>query len=223
MVATLKVISIILGYVALTAAEVAVGAQIVRLGSRDESKPHRLALWVHRVAGYTFIAAVVILFVGMLFRVTYSGNNWAPRVAWHVAAGLALFAVLYLKWMVVRPYRRLMSYATALGFTVYALVFVAVNLTATFGLLASVVPDRFEPALRAAAEKNEGLADIRFLTAEKCGKCHNLRRVFAVPRTIAEWTPIMTRMQEHSGGWIKDEDVRRIEIYLSTEYGPEPK
>jgi hypothetical protein len=222
--------SIVLAYVALAAALAAVLAMLARL-SGAAGKGGAALLWVHRVAGYVFAAIMIFLFAGMLFKIAEHGKEVSARVAWHGAAGFAVVAFLFLKWAVVRPFRGLMKFAAPLGMAVFALAFLVINFGATMDLLGrvaqaavkeeEVVAEHLKlPHMRPGAPERDPLRAARFVFAEKCGKCHHLRRTFEKPRPADQWTPLIKRMQSYDAGWISDDDVVETEFYVTSDYGP---
>jgi len=242
----MKIASIILAYVALAAGATAALTMLSRLG-RPGDKARPALLWVHRVAGYLFLALMTFVFAGMVYKITSFDKGMTPGVAWHGAAGLAVMAFIFTKWAVVRPFRGLMKLAPALGVVVFSLAFVVVNLGATMDLLdwlaarrAAAAPAAREVAaagvtsseeMRAMHEEMVGLmaprsgeADrlhaARFVFADKCGRCHHLRLPFEKPRPADQWMPLIKRMQSYDAGWISDDAVMEIEFYLVNDYGP---
>jgi mono/diheme cytochrome c family protein len=225
----MEIYSIVLAYVALVAGAVATITMLSRMG-RPADKPRRAALWVHRVAGYLFLALMTFIFAGMIYKVATWDKGITAGVAWHGAAGLAVIAFLFVKWAVVRPFRGLMKLAPALGIVVFGLAFVVVNLGATLNLVdwlaarrAAEAPVAKEIAAKEEAPppgREDALHAARFVFADKCGRCHHLRRPFEHPRPADQWTPLIKRMQSYDAGWISDEDVMTIEFYLTSDYGP---
>lgn len=229
----MKILSIVLAYAALAAGATAAVAMLLRMG-RAGGKPRRAALWVHRVAGYLFIALMTFVFAGMLYRVATYDKGMTPGLAWHIAAGLAAVAFIFVKWGVVRPFRGLLKLAPALGIVVFALAFLVVNLGTAVYVLDWLSPRRAAAAAEAAAGevaaapeapapargRMDELHAARFVFAEKCGRCHHLRRPFEHPRPADQWTPLIKRMQSYDAGWISDADVMTIEFYLTSDYGP---
>jgi len=131
----MKDIPLILALGALALGAVAVLSQLWRMG-RIGGKPGPASLWLHRIAGYIFLALMTFLFVGMLWiKVPAFGGNLSPRDAWHAAAGFAVVAFMWSKWAIVRPFRGLLKLAPALGVTVFGLAFVVVGLVAVFRLI----------------------------------------------------------------------------------------
>jgi hypothetical protein len=242
----MKIVSIVLAYVALAAGATAAISMLYRMG-RPGDKPRPALLWVHRVAGYLFVAFMTFLFAGMLYKITVYGKGLTPGVAWHGAAGFAVMAFIFFKWAVVRPFRGLLKLAPALGITVLALAFVVVNLGATMDLLdwlgarrEAATPlaggtERLEVApseeMRAMHEEmlermspgggeEDRLHAARVIFAEKCGRCHHLRRSFETPRPPEQWPPLIERMRSYDVEWISDADAAEIEFYLKGDYGP---
>lgn len=224
-------ISIVLAYVALAAALTAVLAMLARLSGAAAGKGGAALLWVHRVAGYVFLAVMIFLFAGMLFKIAEYGKAIPARVAWHGAAGFAVVAFLFLKWAVVRPFRGLMKFGPPLGMVVFGLAFLVINLGATMELLGRLpretvkegeaVAEHLElPHMRPGAPERDPLRAARFVFAEKCGRCHHLRRPLAKPRTETDWPPLLERMRSYDRSWISDVDVEEIELYLVNDYGP---
>jgi hypothetical protein len=226
----MKLLSIILAYVALAAGATAVVAMLFRL-SRGGDKAGPALLWVHRIAGYAFLAIMIFLFAGMLFKIAEHGKVLSARVAWHAAAGFAVVAFMFLKWAVVRPFRGLMKFAPALGMVVFGLAFLVISFGATMDLLDRLSPGgakgeaaaarhRELPHMRPGAAERDPLRAARFVFAEKCGRCHHLRRPLAEPRAEADWAPLIERMRGYDRSWISDADAEEIELYLVDDYGP---
>jgi len=241
----MKTVSIVIAYVALAAAATAVGAMFVRMG-RPSDKARTASLRVHRVAGYAFIALMIFLFAGMLYKIAAYGKGLSPAAAWHGAAGFAVVVFIFLKWAVVRPFRGLQRLAPALGIVVLGLAFVVVNLGATMDFLdwlgarrEAATPlagetERFEvaPSEEMRAMHDEmmermapGPAEDRLHAAgatfaEKCGRCHHLKRSFEGPVSSEQWPPLIKRMQGYDADWISDADAAEIEFYVTSDYGP---
>jgi hypothetical protein len=226
----MKLLSIVLAYVAMAAGATAVVAMLFRLG-RGGGRAGPALLWIHRVAGYVFLAIMVFLFAGMLYKITEHGKVLSARAAWHAAAGFAVVAFIFLKWAVVRPFRGLVKFAPPLGMVVFGLAFLVINFGATMDLLGRLPQEAVKeeeaaakhlklPHMRPGAAERDPLRAARFVFAEKCGKCHHLRRPLAKPRAEADWPPLIERMREYDRAWISDVDAEEIELYLVNDYGP---
>jgi hypothetical protein len=234
-----QLLSIILAYIALAAGVVAAFTMLYRLGRGGGGKAGPALLVIHRAAGYLFLIIMTFLFAGMLAKITTYGDAFSPRVAWHAAAGFAVAALMLFKWAVVRPFRGLLKLAPALGMTALALAAVVVGLGPLAQNLAGaekegpveiieVVPGdvmrerhaEMMEMMRPAAGEADAVHAARFVFAEKCGKCHHLRRAFEEPYDEAGWPPIIERMRGYDPAWIKDDDAAAIELYLNKDYGP---
>jgi hypothetical protein len=206
-----KLFSIITAYAAVAAGAAAVGSM---LRHRAKGKPARrpgLWLWVHRVAGYAFFGVVAAMAVAMLARLPGYGEVFSTRVGWHVAEGFALTAAVISKWLVVRVFRSQLSMAPTLGLTIFALIFSMVNFTATVDVLMAAAGP---PAL------TREVAVAQDVAAEKCTRCHSLKRVFARDRAPGEWPAVVAAMQARKPGWISRADAAKIIFGLSRDYGP---
>jgi hypothetical protein len=220
-------LSIILAYVALAAGLVAGLAMLFRLGRGATGKPGTVFLWVHKIAGYFFIAVMGSLFAAMLYKVTEFGAEFSPRVGWHAAVGLAVFSFALFKWAVVRPFRGMMKFAPPLGIVVLALAFIVVMLSATVELLSEAgrtgvetLPPETEITGLSEVEGDDELPAARFVFAEKCGKCHHCRRPFEKPPADGNWAPLIKRMRSYKPAWINDAEAAEIKLYLDGDYGP---
>jgi hypothetical protein len=228
------IVSVILSYVALTLGLIGAVTMMSRLGRAGDGRAGTALLWIHRLAGYGFIAIMTFLFAGMLFKLAQYPNALSPRVVWHGAAGFAVVAFLFLKWATVRPFRGLLRFAPALGFVVFGLAVIVVNFGATLTLFAAAKKEEIkaaEPTTTAEVKKmhdemlaleqtpkGEPLHEARFVFAEKCGRCHHLRRPFENPQK--DWHALIERMRSYKRGWISDVDAADIEFYLTHDYGP---
>lgn len=220
-------VSIVSAYVALAAGLVAGLAMLFHLGRGTTGKTGTVFLWVHRIAGYFFIAVMASLFAAMLYKVTEFGAEFSPRVGWHAAVGLAVISFALLKWAVVRPFRGMMKFAPPLGIVVLALVFIVVMLSATMGLLSEAgrtgggaLPPGTEITGLSEVEWDDELPATRFVFAEKCGKCHHCRRPFEKPPAGGDWAPLIKRMRSYKPAWINDAEAVEIKLCLDGDYGP---
>jgi hypothetical protein len=124
-----------------------------------------------------------------------------------------------------------MKFGPPLGMVVFGLAFLVVNFGATMELLGrlpretvkeeEVVAEHLElPHMRPGAPERDPLRAARFVFAEKCGKCHHLRRPLAKPRAETDWPLLIERMRSYDRSWISDVDAEEIELYLVNDYGP---
>ena len=206
-----KLVSIVLAYVAVAAGAVAVASMLRHRAVGKPTRGPRRWLWVHRVAGYTVFGVVAGMVVAMLARLPQYGEVFSTRVGWHVAEGFALTAACVSKWFVVRVFRSQLLLAPTLGLTVFGLIFSMVNFTATVDLLMTAAGP---PAL--ARE----VATAQNITAEKCTRCHSLKRVFGRDRSPDDWPAVVATMQGRKPGWISRADAAKVVFGLTHDYGP---
>lgn len=63
--------------------------------------------------------------------------------------------------------------------------------------------------------RSAAFLEDKLLFEEKCSGCHTLDRIFLEPLTAESRRHVILNMQERSGtGWLSDEDVERILVYL---------
>jgi mono/diheme cytochrome c family protein len=67
------------------------------------------------------------------------------------------------------------------------------------------------PVLGEATEENNGKA----LFEARCSACHPTSKPLGKTKTSNEWRETVTRMQQHAGGAISDEERETIIDYLS--------
>ena len=99
----MSIYSVVFGYIALALGFVAVFAILMRLGRTEGNKT--LWLWIHRVFGYLFFVIMTLLFAGMVYKVIGSGGGFGVRTTAHITTGFAVFALIIVKWSLVRPFR----------------------------------------------------------------------------------------------------------------------
>jgi mono/diheme cytochrome c family protein len=200
--------SLILGYVVLALGLVAVFAILVKLGRTESNK--KLWLWVHRISGYAFFVGMTLLFAVMLFKVIGSGSGFSALTAIHVLMGLAASALIIVKWSLVRPFRGQMKLAPATGIFLIVVTFISVNLSSTIPLLGNIGLPEYD---------EEEVTDGSSLFEAKCGRCHNLERVYARDRNEEENRFLVKRMQAMDPEWISDDEAGQIIKYLNTGLG----
>jgi hypothetical protein len=90
---------------------------------------------IHRVAGYTFAACLVVLVVRGAGLLAVAGDQIPLRAVFHVVLALGIVVLLALKILMARFYRQLLKYAPVLGIIVFAFAFVATALMAGYAAL----------------------------------------------------------------------------------------
>jgi len=200
--------SVVLGYTALALGSVAVFAILTRLGRTESNKT--LWLWIHRISGYLFFVVMTLLFAGMVYKIIGSGSGFGAGTIAHITIGLATFALIIVKWSLVRPFRGQMKLAPATGIFLIVLVFVTVNLSSTVPILGNIGLSKYD-------EKE--ITDDPSLFEMKCGRCHNLERIYGRIKNDEENRFLVKRMQAMDPEWISDDEAERIISYLNTGLG----
>ena len=99
----------------------------------------RLWTWIHRVAGYAFIALFAILCYFMLLRIKGWSDELSPRLILHMALALSLAPLLFVKVIVARYQKTARGLLMGLGIAILGIAFtlVALNLSVHFFRAAS--------------------------------------------------------------------------------------
>jgi rubredoxin/mono/diheme cytochrome c family protein len=181
------------------------------------TSPTSRAILAHRVFGYVFLAAYIVLMIQMVPRLWTYQIEFPARTVVHISLGMAIGVVLVLKIAVVRFFRRLdQSLVPSLG------TFLLVGSVVLIGIS---VPSAFREALamgRLLDEENRGRvrtllgqtgldeAECTRLTTpeslrsgqrilrQECIDCHDLRTVLAKPRTPENWRQTVRRMADRT-------------------------
>jgi len=100
----------------------------------DEARSEKLRK-IHKWSGYVFIALLAPLaYFGADFLVEM-GDGLSARGTFHFVLAMGLIAILLLKFLVVKSYRQLLRFASALGMTLFALTVIIFLITAAYFLL----------------------------------------------------------------------------------------
>jgi hypothetical protein len=149
---------------------------------------------------------MTVLFFGMLYKIIGSGGGFGALTAAHITLGLGLFALMIIKWLLVRPFRGQMKLAPAVGLILVVLAFITVNLGSTIPILGRIGLSEFDKT---------DMFDYKALFEVKCARCHDLDRVCVRERSDEENRDIVKRMQAMDPEWISDEEAERIIAYLN--------
>jgi cytochrome c2 len=204
------------GLAAVLAAACALLLMLELRGNPREDKDANLRLIkAHRFIGW--LAAVLVLAVSVLMLVKAGGtqDEFPPRVLLHAASGILLTPLLVIKILIVRRFKRLGTMTPGFGLTVFFVIFLLYCLTGGHYLL-----HRADIGDVLLSEHDAGLLDIDFgqrLTAQKCGKCHSLERVFRAGKNGGEWTKTVNRMAALDAPNIRDFDAKQIIHYLTVQ------
>lgn len=201
----MNIYSVLLGYAGLILGLITLLSMFFRLGREGSNK--RVWLIMHRFSGYLFIALMTVVFLGMIYKVTGSGGSFGTLATAHITIGLGLFALMIIKWLLVRPFRGQMKFAPAIGIFLIILAFITVNLGSTVPILG-----RFGLV---DIDKRD-IADDEILFGVKCARCHSLERVYLRDRNDEENRYMVKRMQAMDPEWISDEEAERVIEYLNS-------
>jgi FlaA1/EpsC-like NDP-sugar epimerase len=229
---------------------VAVGQTVSGLRMRGRLKvlplpPGALRLW-HRMGG----DAVLLLTLSVAFicvtHLSYTG--YSARVPLHAALGTLAAAILIIKVVIARRFRRFLrragAYGAAAGLSLlgcflasalwyFVLVWwkeatVDTRKTVLFLILAGLViaglavacgGAQEEPAAPPPAEEPAaGLSGEELLQA-RCTQCHGLDPVEAASKTEAEWESTVERMIS-KGAELTDAEAQILVDHLAETYGP---
>jgi mono/diheme cytochrome c family protein len=192
------------------------GSSFEPLGPEGE-KPVRSTVGeivtAHRVFGYAFLAIYVVLMCQMVPRLWAYQIEFPARTAVHMSLGMAIGAILMLKLVVVRFFKRLdAALVPALGtsLVVASVVLIGIAVPPAFrealatgrlfeeenrrrveGLLVQTGLDRTQSA---ELSTTESLRAGRRVLRQRCVECHDLRTVLAQPRTPNAWRQTVRRM-----------------------------
>ncbi|MHC4404690.1 MAG: rubredoxin [Planctomycetota bacterium] len=183
--------------------------------------PQRLIL-AHRVFGYVFVVTYLFFLWQMLPRLWTYQIEFPARTVAHITLGMAIGAILVLKILIVRFFRRLdASLVPTLGSGLLVGSVVLIGISAPFafqeammqrasgaeGLFALDNRQRVRTLLaqtgldEATCEELASPASLRAgrdVLRRQCIECHDLRTVLAKPRTPESWKQTVRRMADRT-------------------------
>lgn len=195
---------------------------------------------LHRLCGYLFVVIYVYFLIIMLPRLWSYQVEFPARTAIHFSLGMFLGALLLMKVLVLRFYRRLDGLLVNwLGMLVFATTVVVIGISTPFAFHEAAMRsagrerDTYSAENRRRVEKllvETGLSEAEateYATAEaletgrnvlhgRCVECHDLRTVLARPRTAVNWRQTVQRMaamttEEHP---LTESDQWHVTAYL---------
>lgn len=192
------------------------GAAVVvmmnRLG-RPQSEPSPRQIVLHRVFGWSFVAAFLVLIGTMFGRFYAYWEEDSPRIVIHYTAAFALLLVLLLKVAIPRRYPGFRQHLFGLGFLVFLLAFLTAASALSHYLVRMTqrVPYISHAALSSAPDLELG----KQLLIERCRTCHVLDRILQ-PRHPKAWEQVIDAMTKLAWPRIRPDEARQILHYLST-------
>lgn len=176
--------------------------------------------FAHRILGYGFVAILSFMAVVMAGRITSSAWSARPAVALHVLLTFLLTAVLLIKILVARYFRKFYSHLVVYGVTVFVLAFGLVAITAVPRLLQgspAAVAEESAALQREEPGREEGVVKLSpavQILEKKCTACHRLDKVSTADMDREEWASTIERMI----GYSQDPDylsAREKELLIS--------
>ena len=147
---------------------------MLTLMGRSERRLGALTLMrTHRIAGYVFVALVVVLATMGFRHLARAGDGLPLRGVIHWTLALFLVAALALKLVIVRSYRQFIKFVPGFGLIVFSLAFVVAAVSAGFFVLAG--PRGTAPVEQPQVEQVSDAGDAgrgEVIFARNCQMCH---------------------------------------------------
>lgn len=188
----------------------AVVVMMNRLG-RPESQPLPRQVVLHRVFGWAFTAAFVVLFGTMFGRLYAYWEEDPARVVLHYTAAFALLLLLVLKVAIPRLYPGFRKHLFAIGVSVFALAFLTAASALSHYLVR--VTQRMPYLSRAALSTAPDLELGKQLLIERCRTCHILDEILR-PRPAEAWGTVVEAMTRLAWPRIRPDEAQQILHYL---------
>ncbi len=196
---------------------VALYTMMARMGKKEISNPATYTK-VHRIAGWSFTAFFVVIFIYMMIRVRTHTDEFTSRITWHFTLAIAMFCLLAVKISVPRVFPNLGRNLFSLGAGVYLLAFPMVLITAGYHVQKILANEPY--VYHGDFDKN--FADERLgkeFLIMKCSICHVLENILK-PRSETAWGNVMNRMVLLAQPRISDGEASQIMAYLTKNYVP---
>ena len=205
-------LSAILTSVLLLCGAAAAVVMLNRLG-RPQGEPSPRQLILHRVFGWAFVAAFLVLIATMFVRFYAYWEEDSPRIVIHYTAAFALLVLLLLKIAIARRYPGFRTHLFALGVVVFLLAF----LTAASALSHYLVrmTQRAPYISHASLSSAPDLELGKQLLIERCRTCHVLDTILR-PRPAKAWENVVDAMAKLAWPRIRPDEARQILHYLIT-------
>ena len=205
-------LSALLTSVMLLCGGAAVVVMMNRLG-RPQQSPSPRQLVLHRLFGWPFVAAFLVLIATMFGRFYAYWEEDSPRIVIHYTAAFALLVLLLLKIAIARLYPGFRTHLFALGVLVFLLAF----LTAASALSHYLVrmTQRAPYISHASLSSAPDLELGKQLLIERCRTCHVLDTILR-PRPAKAWENVVDAMAKLAWPRIRPDEARQILHYLVT-------
>lgn len=205
-------LSALLTSVLLLCGAAAVVIMMNRLG-RPQSEPGPRQLLLHRIFGWAFFAAFLVL-IGTMFRRFYAyWEEDSPRIVFHYTAAFALLLLLLLKVAIPRLYPGFRKHLFPLGFSVFLFAFLAAASALSHYLvrMTQQTPYISHGSISSAPDLELG----KQLFIERCRTCHVLDTILR-PRPAKAWENVVNAMSKLAWPRIRPDEAKQILYYLTT-------
>lgn len=197
---------------------------MLNIQGNPKTRTHLKALRItHRVLGYLFLATLLYMIVRMAEKITLSGYEAPPRIALHIMLSIMAVAVLLIKILVARYFKKFYSYLVTLGLLVFFLCFTLVVIAAGPYLLQSsektTANDLNRQPVAEILKKTADKAEFEGekLLKNKCTLCHTLERVEKSSKSNEHWLATLKKMIGYAQkpDYLTGEQIRLLAIHLS--------
>ena len=168
---------------------------------------------VHRINGYLFVTIYLIMLVVMTRKVMQSNAPLDTKSIIHWVLAISLLPLLMVKILIVRFYPQAFNHVLPMGVSILVITMAFVTITGGYYFVKSV-SGKYISSINPSA----GYLDVdvgRELTLQKCNKCHDLTRVFAMVKSPEGWQETVNRMQERDPTWMGPDQTEQIVYFLS--------
>ncbi|MCG8605375.1 DUF6529 family protein [bacterium] len=203
-----------LGVLFVFMAAVQVWLMLEVIGREKPRFSERTLSLAHRINGYLFLLLYTIFLVVMIQKVAGSNQPLDTKTIIHVTLAVAILPILFIKILIVKFYPKAFDIVVPLmGIGIFTLAVSFVFITGGYYFIKSVSSkyvSTFDPS--------SGHLDVdvgREMTIQKCNRCHDLTRVFAMVKTPEEWNGTVNRMAQRDPTWISPDQVSQIVHFLS--------
>jgi len=165
----------------LAAAATAAFSMLTLMGKVEKKADPLKLRKLHKLAGFTFGVLLLILSVLCFNYWTKAGDGISARAVFHSYLSLALLAVFFLKFLIVKIFRGFLKVAPALGLTIFAMALVVFLGSAGYYFLRSVRAPAVSAAVTAELPPGPS-ADARqgaMIFQGRCAGCHFADRLDA--------------------------------------------
>lgn len=173
---------------------------------------------IHRIAGWSFVAMFIGLFIYMLTRVMHYNDEFSSIVSIHLTLAIALLCLLAFKVSVPRFFPNLGKHLFLLGTGVYLVAFPMVLISGGYHIEKMLADEPYiyhDSFSKMIADENLGK---QFLIT-KCATCHPLKTIL-LPRSENSWSEVIQRMLVLARPRISPDEAVQIQAYLVKHYVP---